>query len=464
MAPGSVSLASIRRMLEGVIPGVMCTVSRDGTPHLCFLSQADYVDEEHVALSFQFFNRSRQNILATRRAALTVDDPYTAGGVRLDLEYLRTETSGPLFQRMNAKLAGIASHSGMDKVFRLQGADIYRVHAVQRIEGRQELAAPQPRCELQPAIRALSEELTACTDMAQLLDTCMRGLRQHLLIDNAILMVVDARAQRLYTVASAGYDSSGVGAEIAFGEGVAGIAAREGVPIRVGHLSLWQVYGRAMRQGAIDVGLGLAAQEEIPLPGLAEPRSQMAVPLRLRGRVEGVLLMESSEDQHFSYDDEDAVTVIANQLALQLQLLQPAEAEPVAPAAPAAAANTGPAGSVTSPAGDSPDGPPAMVRHHAPNDSVFVDGNYLIKGVAGAIFRKVVAEWLASGRTEFNNRELRLDPALKLPDVADNLEVRLVLLQRRLADRGGPLRIEKTGRGRFRIVPLRPLHLESLQS
>ena len=460
MVPGSVPLSSIRRMLEGVIPGVLCTVSREGTPHLCFLSQADYVDEEHVALSFQFFNRSRQNILATRRAALTVDDPYTAGGVRLDLEYLRTETAGPLFERMNAKLAGIASHSGMDKVFRLQGADIYRVHGVHRIEGRMELAAPQPRCELQPAIRALSEELSACTDMAQLLDTAMQGLRRHLLIDHAMLLVVDAPARRLYTVASLGYGQSGVGAEIAFGEGVAGIAAREGVPIRVGHLSLWQVYGRAMRQGAIDVGLGVVAQEEIPLPGLAEPRSQMAVPLRLRGRVEGVLLLESGEDQHFSYDDEDAVTVIANQLALQLQLLQPAD-EPLPAVAPEAAAETsGGAGPVPPQGG----GAPSVVRHHAHDDSVFVDGDYLIKGVAGAIFRKLVAEWLASGRTEFNNRELRLDPALKLPDVADNLEVRLVLLQRRLAERGGPIRMEKTGRGRFRITPLRPLRLESLSA
>ena len=137
-------------MLEGVIPGVLCTVARDGTPHLCYLSQADYIDEQHVALSFQFFNRSRENILATRRATLSVDDPYTAAGVRMQLEYLRTETAGPIFERMNAKLAGIASHTGMDKVFGLQGADVYRVHGVEAVEGRRELAAPRPRCDLQP--------------------------------------------------------------------------------------------------------------------------------------------------------------------------------------------------------------------------------------------------------------------------------------------------------------------------
>ena len=443
-----VTLGAIRRMLEGVIPGVLCTVSRDGVPHLCYLSQADYIDEQHVALSFQFFNRSRENILATRRAMLSVDDPYTAAGVRMQLEYLRTETAGPIFERMNAKLAGIASHSGMDKVFGLQGADVYRVRAVHAVEGRRELAAPRPRCDLQPAVRAVSESLAAASTTEELLDAAMAGLRGPLAIDHAMLLMRDAGSDRLYTVASLGYAASGVGSELALGQGVAGIAAREGVPIRVGHLSLWKKYASAVRERALASGLGAVADEEIPMPGLAEPRSQMAVPLKLSGAVCGVLLLESGEDQHFSYDDEDALAVLANQLALQLHLLQRVESDATAEAPAARVAAIG--------------GEPLVVRHHPHNDSVFVDNDYLIKGVAGAIFRKLVADHLAHGRTEFSKRELRLDPSLKLPDVTDNLDVRLILLQRRLAERGGPVRIEKTGRGRFRLVLERPLRLETM--
>ena len=450
-AQPSITLGSIRRMLEGVIPGVLCTVSRDGTPHLCYLSQADYIDAEHVALSFQFFNRSRENILATRRATLSVDDPYTAAGVRMQLEYLRTETAGAVFERMDAKLAGIASHTGMDKVFSLQGADVYRVHAVDAVAGRRELAAPRPRCDLQPALRALSEALAAARSTEELLDAVMAGLRAHLVIDHAMLLMRDGASERLYTVASLGYDTSGVGSEIALGEGVAGIAAREGVPIRVGHLSLWKTYGRAVRERAQAFGLGGVAEQEIPMPGLAEPRSQMAVPLKLFGAVVGVLLLESCQDQHFSYDDEDALTVVANQLALQLHLLSrndggdgPPEETPSQASPPAGAA--------------------LVVRHHPHNDSVFIGDEYLIKGVAGAIFRKVVADHLAQGRTEFTNRELRLDRSLKLPEVTDNLDVRLILLQRRLAERDAPIRIEKVGRGRFRLVLERPLRLETMAS
>ena len=97
------------------------------------------------------------------------------------------------------------------------------------------------------------------------------------------------------------------------------------------------------------------------------------------------------------------------------------------------------------------------VRRYAADDSVFLNDDYLIKGVAGAIFWKLLRDFTASGRTEFTNRELRLDASLRLPDLADNLEARLILLARRLAERAPHLAIEKTGRGRFRFCVRQPV-------
>jgi hypothetical protein len=100
-----------------------------------------------------------------------------------------------------------------------------------------------------------------------------------------------------------------------------------------------------------------------------------------------------------------------------------------------------------------------QVRYFQANDSIFINDVYLIKGVAGAILRKLVSDHVRQGRTDFSNRELRLDPSLGLPDVTDNLDARLLLLQRRLAEHCPQIQMEKTGRGRFRLIVHCPLEL-----
>lgn len=102
---------------------------------------------------------------------------------------------------------------------------------------------------------------------------------------------------------------------------------------------------------------------------------------------------------------------------------------------------------------------PLRVRHYDADDSVFLGDDYLIKGVAGAVLWKLLRDHTEHGRTEFTNRELRLAPDIRLPEVGDNLEARLVLLTRRLVDRQACVQLEKTGRGRFRLCVMRPLQL-----
>jgi hypothetical protein len=106
------------------------------------------------------------------------------------------------------------------------------------------------------------------------------------------------------------------------------------------------------------------------------------------------------------------------------------------------------------PAGRAP--APARLRgrrdrgsHYAPNDSVFIGGDYMIKAFPERILWKLLTTRECSGRCDFTNRELRMARELRLPEIADNLEARLILSAAPLAERCPQLAIEKTGRGQI---------------
>lgn len=75
---GPLSLDDVRECLDGATPAVLATVALDGTSNVTFLSQATYVDGGHLALSFQFFSKTRENVLANPQANLLVWHPVSA--------------------------------------------------------------------------------------------------------------------------------------------------------------------------------------------------------------------------------------------------------------------------------------------------------------------------------------------------------------------------------------------------
>lgn len=437
--------------MDGVVASVVATCSPDGTPNVSFLSQVEYVDGEHVALSFQFFNKTHRNILAQPFASVCLIDPYTGAGYTLRLEYLRTETAGPVFVRMKAKLAGVASHEGMTGIFRLRGADIYRVLAIDAAPGNF-LPPPPPRRNLLAAVRAYAAHAVECRELDELLETTLRDVETLLGIEHAMILMLDEPAEKLYAVASRGYASSGAGAEIPLGQGVIGMVAAECCPIRISFTAPEYSYSRAMRESAAQSDFASQLETAIPFAGLAEPRSQIAVPILGSRGLAGVLYADSDEEMRFGHEDEDAIAVLAAQLGSAIAALSPdaVDAE-TGTTAPQRREATGARSPQT-----------VRIRHFAENDSLFVDDAYLIKGQAGAILWTLLDDYVRLGRTEFTNRELRLDPRLRLPEIKDNLEARLILLERRLVDRDAPMRLQKTGRGRFCLHVDAPLELRDV--
>jgi len=306
-----------------------------------------------------------------------------------------------------------------------------------------------------PRLAELSARLSRCPDLDTVVGAALDGLAALFGYEHSLLLLLDENGQRLYTIASHGYAVAGIGSEVRVGEGVTGMAAARVEPMRVGNLGSMLAYTRTQRRAHEQHG-GEAPGTEIPLPGLANAESQVAVPAMVLGQLVGVVAIESAQRVAFHDDDEATLAVVASLVASAVEIDRNLEqAGPERVAAPVAPAQ---------PPTPTPSGPRTKVRFFPVDGSTFLDGDYLIKGVAGRILWALVGHHAREGRTEFTNREVRLDPSLELPEFRDNFESRLILLKRRLDERNAPIRIEKTGRGRFRLVVETALRLESVES
>jgi predicted pyridoxine 5'-phosphate oxidase superfamily flavin-nucleotide-binding protein len=451
-------LNELQSAFEGVIPAVIATAGADGTPNVTYLSRVRMVDDEHIALSNQFFSKTSQNLAENPRASLLLIDPTSYTEYLLTLRYARTEREGPVFEALRDDVDAVAAMTGMQDVFRLRAADVYRVAHLEvrpprsEPESQEVAGSGRPRAAVDAGTLAeLSARLTTCPDLDALVNAMMTGLVDVLGYEHCLLLLVDEEGKRLYTIASHGYPQEGVGSEIAVGEGLIGMAAARRVPMRAGNLRQMTKYSRSIRKSFEDHG-GIGPGRVIPMPDLPALDSRLAVPAVARDRVFGVLVVESEQRLAFTTDDEHALTVAASLVATAIAN-EPQRVGPPEVSAPDAAP-------VRPETGD--DAPATThVRFFAVDGSTFLDGDYLIKGVAGRILWSLLGQHQQQGRTEFTNREVRLDPTLELPELRDNLESRLILLKRRLEEREAPVRIEKTGRGQFRLVVSATLRLEA---
>jgi hypothetical protein len=123
----------IRPVLDSGIPAQMVTCSADGVPNATVISQVYYVDETHVALSFQFFSKTIRNVRENPRAYVCLNDVAGFAVWNLELEFDHSETKGPIFDAMDMQIEAIASATGMSGIFKLRAADIYRVLSVQKL-------------------------------------------------------------------------------------------------------------------------------------------------------------------------------------------------------------------------------------------------------------------------------------------------------------------------------------------
>lgn len=449
-----IPLESLAACFQGLIPAWLCTCSRDGIPNVAILSHVDYVDSRHVALSFQFFNKSKRNVMENPKALVRLYDPETFEAYAMRLRYVRTETEGPVFESMRLRIEAIASYSGLKGIFRLLGADVYEVLSVTRLEHETKLSPDNTPTAIaksssdvpftMKALLELSDRINRAPTLDCLLDAILETIENIFGFRHSMILLTSESSDRLELIASRGYPEGGIGSEVRFGEGIIGVVAEARKPIRIAGMLRHLLYANAVAKHAQEHGL-CPNDRRIPLPGLSNPGSQLGIPLLARDELIGVLCIESDDTFRFHEEDRSYLEVLGGYIALAIQnalfkeRIDEGEELPLEPTR-----------SNRMPSPSNGRRQHLEITYYQSDECLLVDRDYLVRGLPAKILWKLLSEQQANGRrVEFTNRLLRLDKSLALPDYKDNLESRLILLRRRLEERCPEIRIVRTGRGRY---------------
>jgi adenylate cyclase len=452
----TVTLESLATCFQGILPAQLFTCSRDGIPNAAYLSHIEYVDHTHVALSFQFFNKSRRNVADNPQALVMVPDPDTGQGWLLRLRFVRSETEGALFDRMALRIEAIASYCGLKGIFKLRAADIYDVLSIEAAPEEvgagpargmdQDAAALVDAIFTTRALQDLAGHINRADSLETLVDSILRGLDESLGFKHSAILIPAEEPGVLVTIATRGYAENGAGAEVRFGEGIAGMVAEARKPIRISGLMRGMLYAFAMHKEAAEAAAGLRRARRIAMPGLPNPESQLGVPLLVRGELVGVLCLESEVPYRFHEEDKASIELLGSYLAIAVQNMQLQErsAEASSDTVPPEPVRRRPAAAAPTAQRVRRD-----VVYYAADECILLDGEYLIRSLPAKILWRLLNARESTGRQEFTNRELRLDKSLNLPEWKDNLESRLLLLRRRLEEKSPDIRLVPRARGRF---------------
>lgn len=132
----TIALTDIARCFQGTIPSIVVTSSRAGEPNVAHLSQVFLIDDDHVAVSNQFFGKTVANLAENPLAMLMCPDPVDLATYKLLVRHEGTQREGALFEAARLSIEAIAALTGMADVFVLKAMDIFRVLNIDAVAPR----------------------------------------------------------------------------------------------------------------------------------------------------------------------------------------------------------------------------------------------------------------------------------------------------------------------------------------
>ena len=164
-------------------------------------------------------------------------------------------------------------------------------------------------------IQQISSEITSTLDLDEVLGIILRAMDRVLGFAHSMILLKDPAADVLRVAATRGYADEGAGVQVRLGEGVIGVVGERRKMMRIGNIGASMRYLKSVRarmETAGEVGPGEAS---VSMPGLPDAQSQLALPLTVKDRLVGVLVVESRTPNAFDELDEVLLRIVGNQAA-----------------------------------------------------------------------------------------------------------------------------------------------------
>jgi DNA-binding NtrC family response regulator/putative methionine-R-sulfoxide reductase with GAF domain len=164
-------------------------------------------------------------------------------------------------------------------------------------------------------LQRVSAEINSTLDFAEICDVALRTMDDLFEFHHANILLLEPDGHTLKVVASRGYESQATGGRVQIGTGVIGIVAKRRKMLHVNNLGQQRAYAAAQRRETMRSDLHASLQDAVPVPGLANAESQIAIPLLMRDELIGVFSIESPVARTFGEHERDLVSIVANQIA-----------------------------------------------------------------------------------------------------------------------------------------------------
>jgi len=168
-------------------------------------------------------------------------------------------------------------------------------------------------------LQRVSSRIAAVLDLDELYRVCLEMLDELFGFRHTLLLLLDEGGDGLTVVAARGYDDPVLGARVPMGAGVPGVVARKRRILHLNNLGRQRAYASAQRRRMVETGRSEDIGPVIPVPGLPDVESQIAVPLLVKETLVGVFSVESPRRREFGERDEELLSIVANQIAAAIQ-------------------------------------------------------------------------------------------------------------------------------------------------